>query len=707
MNGVIKNYLLKWFLCFLLAVITLAVFAPISDNNFISLDDMNYVVNNHHIQQGLTWSAVKWAFSTFHSSNWHPLTWLSHIMDCRLYGLDPAGPHVTNLVFHIANTLLLFLLLQNLTAKLWPSAFVSLLFAIHPMHVESVAWVSERKDVLSAFFFLLTLLAYARYAELVKEQKRARWLVYGLALLLFALGLMAKPMLVTLPCVLCLLDFWPLARFQLPLKNQKRLALWHLAMEKVPFILLAAISCWVTFIAQNATGAVKPDADFPLATRLEHIPVAYAWYVLKFVWPSNLSIFYLLQLDQSTDAVAGAVTLLAVITAVAFMLARQQPWLLAGWLWFAGMLVPVLGLVQVGNQAYADRYSYLPYIGLSICFAWGIAALLAKWPRCKPVVLAGAVLASAAFCKLSVDQVHVWKNSQTLYGRALELDPKNEEAWALAGLDFMYQGDTDKAIDCMRRATAINDKFNWAWHDLGEFLVYKNDYAGAEHAFQMALSSTWFDGDKKNIYVELGNLLVTTGRYPEAIADFQNALALAPDQPDIQTELGQCFIRNQQPDQASIAFQNAIRSQPNNAEARLGLAMILESNRNNTGAIAQYRKVVELQTNSIIALNNLAWLLATATDARLRNGKEAVPLAEHACQLTQNQQAFLIGTLAAAYAEAGRFDDATAAAQKAHDVALASGQKEIADRNEQLMEIYKSGRAFHMDSQTATQKSNP
>ena len=417
--------------------------------------------------------------------------------------------------------------------------------------------------------------------------------------------------------------------------------------------------------------------------------------------------FYLLQLDQSTDAVAGAVVLLVVITAFAVLLARKQPWLLVGWLWFAGMLVPVLGLVQVGNQAYADRYSYLPYIGLFISLAWGITALMAKWPRGKLAVLASAVLVSAACAKLSLDQVHVWKNSQTLFGRALELDPENEEAWALLGLDFMYQGNTDKAIDCMRRATTINGQFNWAWHDLGEFLVYKKDYAGAEHAFQMALSCTRFNGDKKNIYFELGDLLMTTGRYAEAIPDFQNALALAPDQPDIETELGQCFVRNRQPEQASTAFQNAIRLQPTNAAAHLGLAMTSESTGNNADAIAHYRKVVELQTNSIIALNNLAWLLAAAADARLRNGKEAVPLAEHACQLTQNQQAFLIGTLAAAYAEAGRFDDAVTTAQKARDVALASGQKEIADRNEQLMELFKTGRAFHLDSRTVSQQPNP
>jgi tetratricopeptide (TPR) repeat protein len=558
-----------------------------------------------------------------------------------------------------------------------------------------VAWVSERKDVLSAFFFLLTLLAYARYVELAKTRSSKRWPVYGLGLLFFALGLMAKPMLVTLPGVLCLLDFWPLNRFQLPLKGRPWPVLWRLAAEKIPFVILAAFSCGITFIAQSTGYAVKPMTQFPLDARLAHVPVSYAWYVLKLIWPANLSVYYLLHTGYSSQTVTGALLLLAGMTALAIWQARPHPYLLVGWLWFAGMLAPVLGIVQVGNQAYADRYTYLPYIGLFIILAWGIPELLSPWPYSKPVLLAGALLASAACCKLTVEQVHLWESGQTLFERALALDPENEEAWALLGLQSMNQGKVDKAIDCLRRATAINPRYHYAWHDLAGILFLKGDYAEAEDAYQMALLYT---PDKVEIYNNLGDLFRATGRYGEAITNYQNSLELAPNQPEIQTRLGQCFVGNRQPDRATVEFQTAIRLQPDNAEAQLGLAMILESTGRNAEAQAHYWKTIELATNSITALNNLAWLLAADADPRLRNGNQAVQLAGRACELTHYQQAFLIGTLAAAYAEAGRFKDATAAAQKAQDVALAHGQKEIADRNGRLMKLYQTGHAYHVDT---------
>ena len=698
MNATLKQRLLKWVVCVLLAVVTLAAFAPVAGSAFISLDDVDYILNNPHVRQGFSRDAIKWAFVTFHSSNWHPLTWLSHMLDCRLYGLNPAGSHLTNLAFHIANTVLLFLLLHNVTARLWPSAFTALLFAIHPMHVESVAWVSERKDVLSAFFFLLTLLAYARYVELAKTRSSKRWPVYSLGLLFFALGLMAKPMLVTLPGVLCLLDFWPLNRFQLPLKGRPWPVLWRLAAEKIPFVILAAFSCWITFIAQNTTGAVQPAVEFPLAGRLAHVPVSYAWYVLKLIWPANLSVYYLLHTDYSSETATGALLLLAGMTVFAIWQARPHPYLLVGWLWFAGMLVPVLGIVQVGNQAYADHYTYLPYIGLFIILAWGIPELLSPWPYSKPVLLAGALLASAACCKLTVEQVHLWESGRTLLERALALDPENEEAWGLLGLESIYQGDADKAIDYMQRATSINHRFNWGWDELGVLFSLKGDYAEAKNAYQMALACTWYKSDRMEIYNHLGNLLMATGQYGEAITNYQNSLELAPNQPEARTRLGQCFVGNRQPDRAAVEFQTAIRLQPDNAEAQLGLAMILESTGRNAEAQAHYWKTIELATNSITALNNLAWLLAADADPRLRNGNQAVQLAGRACELTHYQQAFLIGTLAAAYAEAGRFKDATAAAQKAQDVALAHGQKEIADRNGRLMKLYQTGHAYHVDT---------
>jgi tetratricopeptide (TPR) repeat protein len=308
------------------------------------------------------------------------------------------------------------------------------------------------------------------------------------------------------------------------------------------------------------------------------------------------------------------------------------------------------------------------------------------------------LLASAACCKLTVEQVHLWESGQTLFERALALDPENEEAWGLLGLESIYQGDADKAIDYMQRATSINHRFNWGWDELGVLFSLKGDYAEAKNAYQMALACTWYKSDRMEIYNHLGNLLMATGQYGEAITNYQNSLELAPNQPEIQTRLGQCFVGNRQPDQAAVEFQTAIRLQPDNAEAQLGLAMILESTGRNAEAQAHYWKTIELATNSITALNNLAWLLAADADPRLRNGNQAVQLAGRACELTHYQQAFLIGTLAAAYAEAGRFKDATAAAQKAQDVALAHGQKEIADRNGRLMKLYQTGHAYHVDT---------
>jgi len=684
MNQIYRKQWLKYLVCVLLAVITITAYAFVANCVFVAFDDRNYIIGNFDIQQGFSWHAIKWAFTSYYSNNWHPLTWLSHMLDCRFYGLDPAGPHLVNLAFHITNTVLLFLLLLNLTSKLWPSAFVALLFAIHPMHVESVAWVSERKDVLSAFFFLLTLLAYGRYVELSVAKKSARWPVYALALLLFALGLMAKPMLVTLPGILFLLDFWPLRRFQFPLKNQPKPLLLRLFVDKIPFILLAGISCVVTYIAQNTTGAVKSVEDFPPAQRLAHIPVSYEWYLFKVFWPMNLSVFYPFRTGDFPAAadLIGAVLLLLALTAFAIWRASKYPWFAVGWLCFLGTLVPVIGLVQAGNQAYADRYTYIPYIGLFICLAWGLPELLAKWPRPRrqAILTVGAALVAAACYWRTVVEVHYWKDGFTLLNRTLALDPKDELAWAVLGVEYEVRGNNDKAIDCETRATTLDDQFGWAWKDLGRMLVIKGDYPGAENAFQMSLQSDRFTPDRIDDYNNLGDACANTGQYALAIPNYQSSLELSPNQPLVLNSLGLSYFQTGQPDLAIAAYQNAIKLNPDYPEAHLSLAMLLAKAGRDSEAIPHYRKVIEQDTNVVLALNNLAWMLATDPDPKLRNGREAVPLAEHACQRTHYQEAFLIGTLAAAYAEAGRFDDAVATAQKAHDVALAHGQKEIAEK---------------------------
>lgn len=689
----------KYLICGLLVVITGAAFAPVAHHLFIALDDRAYVVGNGHIQNGFTPASLKWAFTSYYQSNWHPLTWLSHMLDCRLFALDPAGPHLVNLAFHVANTVLLFLLLQQLTAKQWPAAFVALLFGIHPMHVESVVWVAERKDLLSGFFFLLTLLAYARYVELAAAKRPTQWLVYLLALLLFALGLMAKPMLVTLPGILCLLDCWPLRRFQLPFSGQSKSLLLRPVTEKIPFVILAVLSCCVTFYVQNRTGAVKIQALLPVAQRFMHVPAAYGWYVLKLFWPANLSVYYLVWSDDFDTVVLGILLLLGV-TALALWWVRKRPWFLVGWLWFVGMLVPVIGIVQVGNQAYADRYTYLPYIGLFIILAWGIPELLAKWPLpTRKLILSGgaAVIAAACFWRTEIE-VHYWKDGLNLFNRAIAVDPKDEFLWMMLGLEYEDRGNYDKDIECLTQATVLNDNFYLAWQNLGRMRELKSDDAGSIDAYQKAAQRTYFKGDKIKIYNSLGDVLAKTGQYDQAIVSYQNSLELSSSQADVQYKLAQCFTYNGQPDSAIDVYENLLRSHPDNRETQLNLAMLLGSSGRDAEAIPHYQKVIELDTNVVIALNNLAWMLATDSDPHLRNGKEAVALAEHACERTHYQEAFLIGTLAAAYAEAGRYDDAVAAAQKAHDVALAHGQKGIADKNAGLLQLYKSGQPLHMQA---------
>jgi Flp pilus assembly protein TadD len=702
MNPAVQKQWLKYGVCVLLAVVTWAAFARVANDSFIPFDDLDYITLNTHIQHGFTWGAIKWAFTAVYASNWHPLTWLSHTLDWQLYHYDPAGYHLINLAFHVANTVLLFLLLQNTTSKLWPSAFVAMLFGIHPMHVESVAWVAERKDMLSTFFLLLTLLAYARYVELARDKKTVRWMVYGLALLLFALGLLAKPMLVTLPGILCLLDLWPLRRFQLPFKSQPKPVLHRLILEKIPFFMLALLCSYVTYAAQNGSGAVKQSVLYPLGQRLEHVPVAMGWYVFKVFWPVNLSVYHRLPFNMADEDTFWPSLFLLGVTALAVWRIRKSPYFFVGWFWFLGTLVPVIGIVQVGNQAYADRYTYIPYIGLFISLVWGVAELFAKWPaprRAAVLGTAGLLLMAVCFWR-TVVEVGYWKNGLTLFQRAIELNPNNEMAWLNLGHEYENNANNDKAITCYTKSVTINDRFDLGWLHLGKARVLKKDYPGAISAFQTALSTTWFSGDKAPIYTYMGDAYSDLGQYGQAIIDYQNSLGVVTNQPDVLAKLGQTYIKTGQSNQAGAAFQNAINLDNDNSDAHLGLAMLQQKEGRDAEAIGHYKKVVELDTNIVIALNNLAWLLAADPDPKLRDGKAAVPLAEHACDRTHYRQAFFIGTLAAAYAEAGRFNDAVAAAQKAHDVAMAQGEQGLADQNARLMQLYQSGHSYHMEAKT-------
>jgi protein O-mannosyl-transferase len=766
------------FICLLLALATVAVYWPVARHGFINFDDADYVSGNPRVQAGLTMAGVRWAFTSIYASNWHPVTWLSHMLDCQLYGVKPAGHHITNLLFHVANSLLLFGLLQRLTGAPWRSAFVAALFALHPLHVESVAWVSERKDVLSAFFFMLTLLAYVRYAEKagVRSQNaepsptenatrntQHALPFYLLSVCFFALGLMSKPMLVTLPFVLLLLDWWPLQRFQLNTKNStlRTLSPLRLVVEKLPFFALSALSCVVTFLVQRACGAMTPLAKTHFELRLANALVAYAQYLSKTLWPSKLAIFYPYRpLSLDSWQVVGAALLLLAVTAAVVLAWKKQPYLPVGWFWFLGTLVPVIGLVQVGKQSLADRYTYLPHIGLFVMFAWGASAAITrwKWPRLLPLAAAGLTLVACGL--VASRQVAYWRTTKTLFQHAvdvttgnfvahtvigdalteegklpealeqcrlaLQIWPNYPEAHNTRGNIYARQEKYDEAIADYRAALTSDPSFPDPHNGLGNVLVKTGAFAEAEtqcrealrlapmHLPAMFCLATALHKQGKldeaadyyrrilafnpNLFAPhryLGNVLVAQGKLDEAIPQLRLALKVLPKDADTHTLLGVVLLDKDRIDEAAAQFSEAAQLQSTNAMANYHLALIHQGRKEMRAAIECFHKALQAQPDWPESLNNLAWILAANPDATLRNGPEAVALAERACKLTDYKEPLLIGTLATAHAEAGHFTEAVSFAEKARALALAAGQKEVAQKNQELLELYRSGRAYH------------
>jgi Flp pilus assembly protein TadD len=569
-------------LCLLLVAAVLAVYWQVWSYDFINLDDPLYVTNNRNVQAGLSRESVVWAFTTTHAANWHPLTWLSHMLDCQLYGLNPKGHHLANVFFHLLNTLLLFLVLQRMTGTLWRSGLVAALFALHPLHVESVAWVAERKDVLSTFFWMLTIWAYSRYVD---RPKLARYL---LTLLAFTLGLMAKPMLVTLPFVLLLLDYWPLERIQggqlhtaasaeTPLSSRlSKLSLQALRLiwEKVPFFVLAAASSVVTFLAQKSGEAIGSFDLFPLKIRLANALVSYIRYIGKMIWPQKLAVFYphpdhILSMWQ----IVGAGLLLATVSLLVTKAGRRYPYLTVGWLWYLGTLVPVIGLVQVGAQAMADRYTYVPLIGLFIIIAWGGGDVVAKW-RYRRIVLTvaiGTLILAVMTCTAS--QVKHWRNSITLFEHALEVTTDNYVAHNNLGNEMTVQGEFDEAIA----------------HYL-EALRIKPHYAGAHN--------------------NLAVVLARQGRFDQAILHYSEALRLKADSAETHNNLGVALVQLGKIDAAIAHYIRALELQPNYAEAHNNMGNALAEQGNLDDAVFHFYRALELSSGYPKAHNNLGVALA-------------------------------------------------------------------------------------------------
>ena len=579
--------------CLFLAAMVWVVFGQTLRHEFVNYDDDLYVYENPTVARGLTLQGIVWAFTHVHCSNWHPLTWISHMLDCQFYGLNPGGHHLTNVLLHTATVILLFLVLRRMTGFLWRSAFVAAVFAIHPLRVESVAWVAERKDVLSGLFFMLTLWAYTRYVASDKWQvtrtvstpspaTHHSSLFHGLVLLFFALGLMSKPMLVTLPLVLLLLDYWPLRRFpefgvrSSELKNTLRPStlnpqLSTLLLEKLPLLGLAAASCVVTIFAQRGTIQTFEQISLPL--RLGNALMSCVAYLGQMFWPSGLAVLYPFTAgDIGISEVVLSLVLLAGISAGVFILRRRCPFLLTGWLWYLIMLAPVIGIVQVGAQARADRYTYLPQIGLYLMLTWGVAEGCAGW-RHRRVVLGGlatVILAALIFCARA--QTAYWRNSELLWTHTLACTSDNAIAHNNLGNALLKMDREDEAVAHFQTALEIQPAFAEAHNNLGNFLFQKGSVDEAMVHYQKALH---INPDYAVAHYNLGNALIKKGRMDEAITQFQMALQINPDYAEAHNNFGYALIQKKSMNEAIAHFQKALQINPDYADARNNLSNAL------------------------------------------------------------------------------------------------------------------------------------
>ena len=611
-----------------LFLMTLAVFWSVLPSSFIKYDDDLYVTKNVHVTEGLDARGVAWAFSTFTAANWHPVTWLSHMLDVQLFGLDAAKHHLVSLLLHAANVTLLFLLLATMTGALWRSAFTAALFALHPLHVESFAWVAERKDVLSTLLWLLTALAWLRYL-------RAKTVgSYILVVSLYALGLMAKPMLVTLPFTLLLLDAWPLGRLAFAQKASRR-DLGRLVVEKAPLFAMSVVSCIVTAAAQGSGGAIHGFEQFPVAGRIANALVAYASYLEKTIWPSSLAVFYPYHaVSLLAWPTVFSIVVLAGVTALAVFAARRAPYVTFGWFWFLGTLVPVIGFVQVGLQSRADRYTYVPLIGLFVAISWGWAELAEGNAITRKIGVAAACAWLVALAVSARVQAGTWTNKRTLFEHAIAVTSDNFLAHETLGASLLDEGDVKAAIGHLSEALRLNPRF----------------------------AETHYD---------LGLAMVRSGRSEEAIEQFRQAIEIAPGSADAHNNLGGVLVNFGRLDAALEEFRSAVRLDPQNRDARYNLANLLAQTGRDAEAVDAYSEVLRLGSRDAEALDRLGLALT-----RLERWPEAIEVFREELR-SRPGSAEVHNSLGYSLARAGRLTEALQEFQEA--VRIAPGDEEAAD----------------------------
>ena len=585
----------------LILLVTVLVFSQVQHHDFINYDDPLYVTENPHIRDGLTWKGISWAFTAVHACNWHPVTWLSHMLDIEFYGLNPKGHHMTNVMFHAVNALLLFVVFSRMTKAVFPSALISAIFALHPLHVESVAWAAERKDVLSAFFWLLTMWAYSRYT------KGAGLTGYFFVCFLFLCGLMAKSMVVTFPFVLLLVDFWPLGRFsslessrfegKRPLKYPfAEFLRSRIFLEKLPLFALSVIVAFITIYAQRQSGSVSSLEGIPLFYRIVNALDSYIGYILKMIWPLKLAVFYPLagssqQWRLKILLSVGALILVLLATFFVLKKRKSSPYLVMGWLWYIVTLIPVIGIVQVGSQAMADRYAYIPMIGVLVMFVWGVRDLIRPGLTGRVGLMVSAVILLTVLAVLTWRQTGYWKDSVALYTHALDVTDGNHRAHYNLGVEYSRQGNLDEAVSHYMKAIGIKPDYGKAYNNLGMILMVQNNLDQAIGYFSEAIR---IDPNLFEAHFNMGKILSAQARSVEAIKHYTEALRIKPYSSIAHQQLALELAKQGDYHQATEHLLEAIRIDPENAAAHTDMGLLLSRQDQFQEAMRHYSRALEI-----------------------------------------------------------------------------------------------------------------
>jgi tetratricopeptide (TPR) repeat protein len=707
----------------ILCGLTFAVYFQVRSHAFIELDDPIYITENPQLAAGFSWDAVRRAFEEPYETNWIPLTWISYHLDHALFGLESGGYQLVNAALHALSAVLLYLSLFTMTRDFWPSAFVAAIFAVHPVHVESVAWAAERKDTLSGVFWMLTLLAYARYAG----GRRSAIGLVGV-LLPFTLGLLAKPMLVSLPLVLLLLDYWPLGRLThddsagIPPSR-----LGRCLAEKLPLVAVAAGVAWITFVVQSDAGAMANEQQLPLQLRVTNALTTCWIYLADSLWPSGLAIFYPHPMSATPIWLAALAAFgLVAVTAAALYTAKSRPYLIVGWLWYLVTLVPVIGIIQVGMQSRADRYLYLPQIGLTLALAWGAHEAVRRSVRGRRALGLVAGAAVLALTGVAWNQVGYWRDTATLYAhavavtegnfvahhglaaelleageparaephfvRAIELKPKWASAHTGLGDARFAQDRVDDALVDYRRAVELAPRQPEGHLHLARALAAAGQPSRAEHHYRRSIEL--FETPDPRAHALLASLYAKTDQLARARNQYARAIELAPDYGEAHANLGFVQLRAQRYPAARESLVRALELGRDDAELHFGIGIAALEQGDHEQAVRHFGLAIERRPDWTAPANNLAWLLATHPDPALRNPLAAIEVVEGLRRGGAALDAGTLDTLAAAYAAAGRFREAAVTAAAAAQIAADSDRPELAREIEARLQLYRERRAF-------------